>query len=626
MRLMTKTAAIIAAALSLATIANVVLIRTFIEPTFHDLDRGHANEDHKRARDAIATDLKSIADKTQDWSHWDDLYLYGEGKSPNFPRDNLQAEHMANMGLATGVLISRDFRILYQVNAEVETAKALPAVIPGTELPQGLRAKFGSEEFVAKPTVIAIGGQLHLAAIAPIVRSDGSGPPSGYLVFMRPVNNAYVAALGDRIEVDVALQPPQAGALRGTQAEAESKEIRKTETDDSIDVSSALADLSGAPAMNILTKTPRDVKKLGDTVLLWTSLGLVVIGVLAICGGAAMMRAMVIGPVARIVDHMVRIGRTADLSVKLDDGRRDEIGALAKQLNKMADDLDSARKTLIDQTYASGMSEMAADVLHNIRNAMNPIAVRMWGLNKTLKEGLPENLKRAIGELADGAIELERRRKLGEYATSAIDEIQQRRDTATKELAEIVTCSRHIEDILRDFDSVSLGPRTFDGVAIDDLLRSAQALIGASGRDAGRAKLTIDPALRKLPEMRGNRVVLQQVVGNLIKNAEEAIARGAKSQGAITIAGRTVHEAGTSFVEISVTDDGAGIERERLEKIFARGHSSNAGGNRGLGLHWCANSIKTMGGSIAAFSEGPGRGATFTFRIPSHRSVEGEAA
>lgn len=612
MRLTSKTALIIAAALAIATVANMILLQVFVQPTFHELDRVHAEEDHKRVRDAIATDLKAVSDKTQDWSHWDDLYNFGAGAYPDFPKENLQASHIVNMAMATGLLLGKDFKVLYQVNADLATGNALAPLVADPHLPVGLRARFADGEFVGKPAVVELNGAMHLAAIAPIVKSDGSGPPSGYIVFAKPVDAAYVAGLADRLKVDVKLTPPKPG-----------RNETPAETIDALFKESAWSDHAGVRAMKIVTRTPRDVTSLGTTVLLWTSCGLALIGILAAIGGAVMMNRMVISPVARIADHMARIAKSADLTQKLQEDRKDEIGALARQLNSMAAELDEARKTLIDQTYASGMSEMAADVLHNVRNAMNPIAVRIWTLQKLMGEQISDNFRRAVVELAGEALNVERRRKLGAYALATVDEIVDHRQKMGREFSDVVACGRHIDDVLRDFDQVSLGPRTVEAVSLRDIVDAAR--LTASGTKQA-TKLVLAQSLDAMPSVQGNRVILQQVMGNLLKNAEEAIAKVRPEGGSIVVSAAHAEQDGAAFVEISVADDGIGIEPERQAAIFARGHSTNGAGNRGLGLHWCANSLKSMGGAIGVSSAGAGQGSTFTIRLPVHKKLQDAAA
>src|SRR5450432_3297355 len=57
-----------------------------------------------------------------------------------------------------------------------------------------------------------------------------------------------------------------------------------------------------------------------------------------------------------------------------------------------------------------------------------------------------------------------------------------------------------------------------------------------------------------------------------------------------------------------------GIPAENLTRIFSHGFTTRKEGH-GFGLHSGALAAKEMGGTLAAFSEGPGRGATFTLEL-----------
>ena len=62
------------------------------------------------------------------------------------------------------------------------------------------------------------------------------------------------------------------------------------------------------------------------------------------------------------------------------------------------------------------------------------------------------------------------------------------------------------------------------------------------------------------------------------------------------------------------------------EAIFRRGVSTRNRATGGLGLHWCANAVKVMGGSIRAESDGPGLGATIILELPKYENKLKEAA
>ena len=79
--------------------------------------------------------------------------------------------------------------------------------------------------------------------------------------------------------------------------------------------------------------------------------------------------------------------------------------------------------------------------------------------------------------------------------------------------------------------------------------------------------------------------------------------------------------AGGHALELVVRDDGAGIEPSRLARVFQRHDpgdpaSIRSRGGLGLALPVAHRLVELHGGSISAASEGSGRGATFTVRLP----------
>jgi PAS domain S-box-containing protein len=108
-------------------------------------------------------------------------------------------------------------------------------------------------------------------------------------------------------------------------------------------------------------------------------------------------------------------------------------------------------------------------------------------------------------------------------------------------------------------------------------------------------------------------VQIKEVLSNLLHNACDAI--GGKSTGVIVIAGRQKE----GFVEISIKDNGQGIPKEVLARLFDPFFSTKARGT-GLGLSVCKQIIHYHGGQIAIESE-VGRGATVTISLPKVRKV-----
>jgi C4-dicarboxylate-specific signal transduction histidine kinase len=73
--------------------------------------------------------------------------------------------------------------------------------------------------------------------------------------------------------------------------------------------------------------------------------------------------------------------------------------------------------------------------------------------------------------------------------------------------------------------------------------------------------------------------------------------------------------ASSGLVRIIVRDNGIGIAKENLVKVFNSGFTTKKEGH-GFGLHSGANAAKEMGGSLMAQSDGLGRGASFILELP----------
>jgi sensor histidine kinase regulating citrate/malate metabolism len=107
------------------------------------------------------------------------------------------------------------------------------------------------------------------------------------------------------------------------------------------------------------------------------------------------------------------------------------------------------------------------------------------------------------------------------------------------------------------------------------------------------------------------------VIGNLLGNAVEAVAAAGQGSGCITV---TIHAQGDAVV-VHLRDDGEGFDAETGATLFQRGFSTRAHKSGGLGLHWCANSMNAMGGSLRLESEGRGRGAVAVLTLKAADAV-----
>jgi PAS domain S-box-containing protein len=115
------------------------------------------------------------------------------------------------------------------------------------------------------------------------------------------------------------------------------------------------------------------------------------------------------------------------------------------------------------------------------------------------------------------------------------------------------------------------------------------------------------------PAVMGDAERLQQVVWNLLTNAVKFTDSGGR-------VGVRLYQAG-SKVNVTVADDGVGIEPAALPHVFERFRQEDSSttrrhGGLGLGLAIVRHFVELHGGTVRAWSEGRGRGATFTVSLP----------
>jgi C4-dicarboxylate-specific signal transduction histidine kinase len=163
---------------------------------------------------------------------------------------------------------------------------------------------------------------------------------------------------------------------------------------------------------------------------------------------------------------------------------------------------------------------------------------------------------------------------------------------------------RHMRDFLRRGEPhVS----TIDiNAMIDEALKLARA--GGAAKD-----ITVEfDAAGDLPPYHGDRIQLQQVILNLVRNAIDSLTGSGRREGWVRVAAYRLDE--PARIEISVMDNGPGIEEGLADRIFDPLTTSKPDG-LGLGLSICASIVQLHGGRIWLQS-GTAGATEFRFLLP----------
>jgi signal transduction histidine kinase len=177
--------------------------------------------------------------------------------------------------------------------------------------------------------------------------------------------------------------------------------------------------------------------------------------------------------------------------------------------------------------------------------------------------------------------------------------------------------TRLIDDLL-DVSRVNLGKVTLkvEDVSLAEVCGAAvESLRHTFEARRQELRLAVD---RSLPEVRGDKVRLEQVLCNLLANASKYGREG----GFVALSA----QASAHCVRIVVEDDGRGIAPKFLPCVFELFAQDDvpldrAEGGLGIGLALVKSLVELHGGEVHAFSEGAGKGSRFVVQLPLVRAA-----
>ena len=262
-----------------------------------------------------------------------------------------------------------------------------------------------------------------------------------------------------------------------------------------------------------------------------------------------------------------------------------------------------------EKAVEQGKSELAADILHDIGNAVVGLGAHITRIRRGLDDtkdnlltGLADFLQTQETQIANGIGEA-KAAAAATMARSLADNHQELHAAIRESVNGQLAILAHIQEILNIQRQYVAGKETgvrlqvnLRGVVMDSL-SMLTATVAKRGIQLHSA-LTEEPTL-----VRGDRTRLMQVIMNLLKNSIEAIDPAAETKTISVSLQRTATE-----LELTITDSGCGFDRDTGAKLFGRGFTTKPTGT-GLGLANCREIIESHKGAITLTSAGPGKGA-----------------
>jgi len=601
-----KVIALIGAIFAILGLAQVLVEKLVVMPSFAELERADAHTAMRRIDYALERTMAEVATSATDWGNWADTYRFVRDHNTEFVAANINDLALRQLNVNLLLIVDKDGLVVQSRDLDLQTDRPLGLTLTAYQvLPDDFPWRANLRSGTPAHGLLRTNRGVLMLAAAPVLDGHGKGPARGIVMLGRLLSPAVIEGLGAQAQASLALLGP----LDGAPAEV------LVETDSATHIYRSFGDLYGTPVMRLRVDVPRRITARGHLAVAYASTCLVVAAVIVLILLVAVLNRAILRPLAQVTRHAVALGQERDLTTRLDLKRRDEFGVLAREFDRMVERVARSRTQAVDQSYEAGFAELARGVLHNLGNAMTPIGVRLATLSDRLRGAPVEDAEQAVAELQQGGADPMRATDLEEFLRLASREMAGTLRGAREDVAVITRQTTVIQTALAEQMRATRNEHVIEPVRLTELVAQSLEIVP----DSCRQRLTVDAddTLRRLGVVRIARTVLRLVLQNLIINAADAVRDAGKEKGMLRVSAEIVRDAEQQQLHLECQDDGVGIPTRDLERVFEKGFSTKSPEtNHGIGLHWCANVIGALGGRIWAASDGPGRGASLHLLIP----------
>jgi len=291
---------------------------------------------------------------------------------------------------------------------------------------------------------------------------------------------------------------------------------------------------------------------------------------------------------------------------------RDE---LEKRVAERTAELEETHNQLLKASRRGGMAEIATNVLHNVGNVLNSVNVSTTLILESVKTSRAPNLAKVVvllqehtGDLGVFITQDAKGRQLPGYLSRLSEYILEDQKAMMAELDSLRRNVEHIKEIVAMQQSYA----TFGGVKeVTDLVELVEEGLRLNEGSLIQNGIKVVREFENVPPLNLEKHKTLQILVNLIRNAKHACLESDRTDKRLTVRVTS----GVGSIKITVTDNGVGIPKENLTRIFSHGFTTRKGGH-GFGLHSGALAAREMSGSLSVLSDGPGKGAAFTLELP----------
>ncbi|MEN6308358.1 MAG: CHASE4 domain-containing protein [Anaerohalosphaeraceae bacterium] len=610
-------------------LVDLAVQKWIILPSFEEVEDSKACVNMDRCILALKNEVDHLNRFCYDWAAWDDTALYVQGKKPEFIQDTISDEVFLTQHLNALIFLDVQGKYIWGKTVKIGEDEISPLeikeLIPENLSRNSALISHAEPEDSVAGVLLTSAGPLMISS-RPITNNLNTKPIAGTIIMARLVNDDMMNPLSKQTQVDLewwslasdttqeVLQP-----YLSKLTSPDSVFLEKPSDENVVAVYKTFPGINKESSLLIKAKTLRDITAKGIGAVRFALFSLLGGGCVILVVLLIMLEKVVIKPLNDVNRFALEIGRSGNLTNRINLKGRDEITSLADSFNQMVTQLHQARVDLMERSYRAGIAELASGILHNVRNSLTSLRVEIESLNQQIQDLPLQHIRQARQELDNPDLPPQRRKELEHFMSMAGQTMTETIDRLASGFQNISDPIGQIEQSLMQPDRLSRSANTNEQFRISEILHDCIAMLPKGSRQD--IDIRLDPELNNIAPLYSNRVALTHILCNLLSNSVDSI-RTAGSKGIVTIKGGLDILVGKHVLHLIVEDNGKGITEVQLKQIFQRGFTTKQTSNRGMGLHWCANTINTINGRIWAESRGVNQGATFHVLFPYQPTAE----
>lgn len=280
---------------------------------------------------------------------------------------------------------------------------------------------------------------------------------------------------------------------------------------------------------------------------------------------------------------------------------------------------ESLNRKLLERSRSVGMADVASTVLHNVGNVLNSLNISVDVAMRALKRVPVDDiaviaslLQQHRHELVHYLSEDAQGKQIPAYLAMLAESVTAHQAQVESELIGLSRNVDHIRHVVDRQVHLARPERMIcEPVRFRELMEQALAIYRPA---LDRRGCEIVERYDKELEGLCDRHQVLQILVNLVSNAHNAMDAVPDQSHRLTLQVGVAKDR-PGFVRFEIIDTGVGIAGEHLPRLFTQRFTTRSDGH-GIGLHSAALAAKSLGGTLHAKSDGPGRGATFTLDLP----------